>query len=54
MLTPDQIAEAFSLDQQLRNVEKIFARVFGEYEGPAHGLRAAPRNLRRVSSGTIR
>jgi hypothetical protein len=28
-LTPAQIAEAFSLDRQLRNVDKIFARVFG-------------------------
>ena len=30
VLTPEQIAEAFSLDRQLRNVDKIFARVFGE------------------------
>jgi adenylosuccinate lyase len=29
-LTPEQIAEAFSLERQLRNVDKIFARVFGE------------------------
>ena len=29
VLTPEQIAEAFSLDRQLRNVDKIFARVFG-------------------------
>jgi adenylosuccinate lyase len=29
-LTPAKIAEAFSLDRQLRNVDKIFARVFGE------------------------
>ncbi len=29
VLTPAQIAEAFSLDRQLRNVDKIFARVFG-------------------------
>src|SRR5690242_11046455 len=28
VLTPEQIAEAFSLDRQLRNVDKIFARVF--------------------------
>ena len=28
VLTPPQIAEAFSLDRQLRNVDKIFARVF--------------------------
>ena len=28
-LTPDQIAEAFSLDRQLRNVDRIFERVFG-------------------------
>ena len=26
----EQIAEAFSLDRQLRNVDKIFARVFGK------------------------
>ena len=30
VLTPEQIAEAFSLDRQLRNIDKIFARVFGE------------------------
>jgi hypothetical protein len=29
MMTPEQIAHAFSLDRQLRNVDKIFARVFG-------------------------
>jgi adenylosuccinate lyase len=29
ILTPEQIAEAFSLDRQLKNVDKIFARVFG-------------------------
>ena len=29
VLSADQIAEAFSLDRQLRNVDKIFARVFG-------------------------
>ncbi len=29
ILTAGQIAEAFSLDRQLRNVDKIFARVFG-------------------------
>ncbi len=28
ILTPEQIAESFSLDRQLRNVDKIFARVF--------------------------
>ena len=28
VLTPEQIAEAFSLDRQLRNVDKIFDRVF--------------------------
>ena len=27
-LTPDRIAEAFSMDRQLANVDKIFARVF--------------------------
>jgi adenylosuccinate lyase len=30
VLSPERIAEAFSLDRQLRNVDKIFARVFGE------------------------
>jgi adenylosuccinate lyase len=30
ILKPEQIAEAFSLDRQLRNVDKIFARVFGK------------------------
>jgi adenylosuccinate lyase len=29
VLTTEQIAEAFSLERQLRNVDKIFARVFG-------------------------
>jgi adenylosuccinate lyase len=29
VLTPEQIAEAFSLERQLRNVDKIFDRVFG-------------------------
>ncbi len=29
VLTPDQLGEAFSLERQLRNVDKIFARVFG-------------------------
>jgi adenylosuccinate lyase len=29
VLTKEQIAEAFSLERQLRNVDKIFARVFG-------------------------
>ena len=30
VLKPEQIGEAFSLERQLRNVDKIFARVFGE------------------------
>ena len=30
VLKPQQIAEAFSLERQLRNLDKIFARVFGE------------------------
>lgn len=29
-LTPAQVAEAFSLERQLRNVDKIFQRVFGD------------------------
>ena len=29
VLGPEKIAEAFSLERQLRNVDKIFARVFG-------------------------
>jgi len=29
VLSSEQIAEAFSLDRQLRNIDKIFARVFG-------------------------
>jgi len=29
VLTPEQIARAFSLERQLRNVDQIFARVFG-------------------------
>jgi adenylosuccinate lyase len=28
-LSPEQIAEAFSLERQLRNIDQIFARVFG-------------------------
>jgi hypothetical protein len=30
VLRPQQIDKAFSLERQLRNVDKIFARVFGE------------------------
>jgi len=30
VLTPEQIGEAFSLERQLRNVDKIFERVFGK------------------------
>jgi len=30
VLTREQIAEAFSLDRQLRNVHRIFERVFGK------------------------
>jgi adenylosuccinate lyase len=30
VLSPEKIAEAFSLQRQLRNVDKIFARVFGK------------------------
>jgi adenylosuccinate lyase len=30
VLPPERIAEAFSLDRQLRNVDRIFQRVFGE------------------------
>ena len=30
VLSPEKIAEAFSLERQLRNVDAIFARVFGE------------------------
>ncbi len=29
-LTPEKIAQAFSLERQLRNVDKIFVRVFGK------------------------
>ena len=29
VLTPGRIAEAFSLERQLRNVDRIFERVFG-------------------------
>jgi adenylosuccinate lyase len=32
VLTREKIAEAFSLDRQLRNVDRIFARVFGKTE----------------------
>jgi adenylosuccinate lyase len=28
-MSPEQIAESFSLPRQLRNIDKIFARVFG-------------------------
>jgi adenylosuccinate lyase len=54
VLKPEQIAEAFSLERQLRNVDQIFARVFGEQEAPVCGLRAASQNLPKVSSGNIR
>ncbi|MGA1997851.1 MAG: adenylosuccinate lyase, partial [Bryobacteraceae bacterium] len=30
VLTPEKIAEAFSLERQLRNIDRIFERVFGE------------------------
>jgi adenylosuccinate lyase len=30
VLNPEQIAAAFSLERQLRNVDRIFERVFGE------------------------
>jgi adenylosuccinate lyase len=30
VLSAEKMAEAFSLDRQLRNVDKIFARVFGK------------------------
>ena len=33
VLAPAQIAQSFSLERQLRNVDKIFARVFGETQG---------------------
>jgi len=33
VLGPEKIAEAFSLDRQLRNVDKIFQRVFGAVDG---------------------
>ena len=33
VLSAEKIAEAFSLDRQLRNVDKIFARVFGKVAG---------------------
>ena len=34
---PEKIAEAFSLERQLRNVDRIFARVFGMLaEGGLH------------------
>jgi adenylosuccinate lyase len=29
VMSPEQIAESFSLPRQLRNIDKIFARVFG-------------------------
>jgi len=32
VLSREQIAEAFSLDRQLRNVDKIFARVFNDHQ----------------------
>jgi len=32
VLTREQIAESFSLDRQLRNVDKIFARVFHDHQ----------------------
>ena len=30
VLSPEKIAEAFSVQRQLRNVDKIFERVFGK------------------------
>jgi len=37
VLSPDQIAEAFSLERQLRNVDRIFARVFGPAAAESSG-----------------
>jgi adenylosuccinate lyase len=34
ILSPEQVAASFSLDRQLRNVDKIFERVFGEAARP--------------------
>ncbi len=33
VLTPEQIAGSFSLDRQLRHVDRIFERVFGKSSG---------------------
>src|SRR5579864_6879199 len=41
-----QIEEAFSLKRQLRNVDKIFERVFGEEEKPAAARRGATSKSR--------
>ncbi len=32
VLTSDQLAESFSLEKQLRNVDQIFRRVFGDHQ----------------------
>jgi adenylosuccinate lyase len=44
-----QIEHAFDLSRQLKNVDKIFARVFGENSGGAKSVRAktAPTRKRR-------
>jgi adenylosuccinate lyase len=39
VLTPEQIAKSFSLDRQLRNIDRIFERVFSKHGLPG----AAPR-----------
>jgi adenylosuccinate lyase len=51
VLGPEQIAEAFSLERQLRNVDRIFARVFGSGGEGAVGERAegAAMSLERAT-----
>jgi len=47
VLRPQQIDKAFSLERQLRNIHKIFARVSGgkrRSKAKFHGLRAAAQN----------
>ena len=46
MLTPDEIEKAFDLDEQFRNVDAIFDRVFASV--PAAAL--APRRRDRAGS----
>jgi adenylosuccinate lyase len=47
VLSPEEVHRAFDLGEQLRNVEAIFARVFGEGVGAAATIEAARAEVHR-------